>query len=104
MPTRAKLQGGRTDRETFDRAVLLTAELFAGRALTAKRVMELTGVALSTAHRDLTAIECLLPVSCEEIHTKPWPHPMKRLRLNEPAQHQAMPSVLGQPKLLGGAH
>jgi len=81
MPTRHKLQGGRTDRETFDRALLLAAELFAGRELTAKRVMQLTGVALSTAHRDLYALEAVLPVECEEIHQAPLPNPKKVLRL-----------------------
>ena len=87
--SREKLQGGRTDRETFDRALLLAAELFAGRELTAKRVMQLTGVCLSTAHRDLTAIECSLPVECEEIHQAPWPNPRKVLRLMRHAQLRA---------------
>lgn len=72
---RAKLQGGRTDRETFDRAVMLASELYAGRSLDAKRIIELTGVAMSTAHRDLCALEVLLPVRCEEIHKAPWPNP-----------------------------
>ena len=86
MATRAKLQGGRTDRETFDRAVILASELFNGRRLDAKRVMELTGVALSTAHRDLCALEVLLPVQFEEIHQKPWPNPKIVLRLVAPQQ------------------
>lgn len=81
MPTRHKLQGGRTDRETFDRALLLAKELFDGNDLDAKRVMQLTGVALSTAHRDLYALEAMLPVECEEIHHAPWPNPKKVLRL-----------------------
>jgi hypothetical protein len=84
MPTRHQLKGGRTDRETFDRALMLAAELFAGRELTAKRVIELTGVAMSTAHRDLYALEACLPVDCEEIHQKPWPNPKKVLRLMRP--------------------
>ena len=84
MATRQKLQGGRTDRETFDRALMLAGELFAGRELTAKRVMQLTGVALSTAHRDLYALEAMLPIECEEIHQKPWPNPKKVLRLMRP--------------------
>lgn len=81
MATRKKLQGGRTDRESFDRALMLALELYSGRELTAKRVVRLTGVALSTAHRDLWALESVLPVECQEVHQKPWPNPKKVLRL-----------------------
>ena len=81
MATRAKLQGGRTGRHSFDRALVLAQELFAGRELTAKRVMELTGVSMSTAHTDLYALETGMPVECEEVHQKPWPNPRRVLRL-----------------------
>jgi hypothetical protein len=58
--------------------------------------MELTGVALSTAHRDLVEIECALPVICEEFHQKPWPKPQKRLRLAN--RHHSGPTATSGPR------
>jgi hypothetical protein len=72
---------GRTDRDTFERAVRSCALLYAGQTLTAKTLMREFNVCLSTAHRDLVALETLLPVEVTEIHQPPWPHPRKEMRL-----------------------
>lgn len=81
MATRKQHQGGRTDRDSFTRAAALTARLFAGEELTARKIMSDYGVCGSTAHRDLVELECFLPVTVEEVHRRGWVNPQKKMRL-----------------------
>lgn len=81
MATRGAMPGGRTDRETFDRAVRIAQMLYAGKTINAKVLMREFNIALSTAHRDLIAVECLLPVEVTETHQPPWPKPRKDMKL-----------------------
>ena len=86
MPRRRPMPKGRTDRDTFERALRIASMLYAGQTINAKVLMREFNVCLSTAHRDLVAIEIVLPVSVQEVHQPPWPHPRKDLRLME-ARH-----------------
>ena len=55
----------RRDRESFDRAVRLVTDLYCGKTISARYITDKFGVCRATAHRDLHALEALLPIITE---------------------------------------
>lgn len=63
------------------RLLRLALHLGAGKPVTTALIRERFGVSKATAKRDLDRLECLLPVTVEEVTGK-TPYPQKVLRLD----------------------